>query len=392
MARVLISGMGIAGPTLAYWLARSGSTATIVEHAPHPRRGGYIIDFWGKGYDIAEKMGLMPRLQERGYSVDEVRLVDGDGRKTGEISAAVFKRATHGRYLSLPRTELAEAARRAIENDVETIWGQSITSVAAEGDVVRAAIDGAGEQTYDLVVGADGLHSAVRRIAFGQQTQYEDFLGYKVAAFQAVGYAHRDEGVYVGYAQPGRQIARFSMRADRTMFLLVWRDEDPTMPDQAAEQRSEIHRQFQDCGWESNEILSALDQAENVYFDRVSQIRMPSWTKGRVALVGDAAYSPSLLAGEGAGLAMMGAYVLAGEIARHPNDLPAALANYEQTLRSFIGDKQKSAEKFASSFVPRTQSGIVLRNLVTNLMKLPFVADLAFGGTVKDHIDLPAYW
>ena len=170
---------------------------------------------------------------------------------------------------------------------------------------------------FDLVIGADGLHSAVRRLAFGSQDRFETYLGYMAAVFEIGRYRPRDELVYVSHSAPGKLAARFAMRDDRTMFLLVFAAAAPPSPgaDDIQAQKAILHSQFADAGWECPQILAALDRYENLYFDRVSQIRMNSWWRGRVALVGDAAFSPSLMAGQGAALAMIAAYVLASELA-----------------------------------------------------------------------------
>jgi 2-polyprenyl-6-methoxyphenol hydroxylase-like FAD-dependent oxidoreductase len=232
----------------------------------------------------------------------------------------------------------------------------------------------------------------VRRLAFGPQAGFERSLGYHVAAFEAEGYRPRDELVYVSHAEPGRQIARFAERDHRTMFLYIFAEEHlsgPEPTDTAA--RAALRRVFAGVGWECPRILDAMDQAPELYFDRVSQIVVDRWSSGRFALVGDAAACVSLLAGEGTGLAMVEAYVLAGELKAAGGDHAEAFRRYEQRLRPFIEGKQKSARKFASSFAPRSAFGIWFRNQVTHLMGLPFVANAAVGSGLRDDFELPEY-
>lgn len=400
--RILISGAGIAGPTLAYWLLRYGFVPTLIERAPALRTGGYIIDFWGLGFDIAEKMGLVPELQRAGYLVEEVKLVDASGRRVGGFSASVFKDATRGRYVSLPRGELAASIYRAIEGRVETIFGDRITRIDDSGASARVTFELAAPRDFDLVIGADGLHSDVRRLTFGEQTRFEKYLGYGVAAFEIAGYRPRDELAYVSYSCPGRQAARFSLRGDRTLILLVFaEDVAEDVADRALEEgstekaraarRHELHRLFDEAGWECPQIMAAMDRCESLYIDRVSQIRMDSWSSGRVALIGDAAACPSLLAGQGSALAMIEAYALAGELARADGNHRTAFASYERLLRRFIQSKQEAAERFASSFAPRTGLGIALRNLITRAMGIPLVTRLAIGRGLRDDLILPEY-
>jgi 2-polyprenyl-6-methoxyphenol hydroxylase-like FAD-dependent oxidoreductase len=389
--KIAISGAGVAGPTLAYWLERFGHEPVLIEKAPAPRKGGYIIDFWGAGYDVAERMGILPELRALGYQVQEIRFVDEDDRVAGEFPADVFGLVAKGRMTSLQRSDLAAAIYRAVEGRVETRFGEEVTGIEEHAGHVRVSFEHSAPQDFDLVVGADGLHSRVRSLAFGRREESELYLGYKVAAFETRGYRPRDELVYVSYAEPGRQVSRFSMRGDRTLFLLVYRDRDGgAAPSDDAARRALLRREFSGMGWEMARILEAMGDAPEIYFDRVSQIRMPGWTKGRVALIGDAAACVSLLAGEGCGLAMAEAYVLAGEIARTPDDHAAAFGRYEGLMRPFLAEKQESARKFASSFVPGSRFGIILRNWVARLMTIPMVANYFTGG-LNDNIDLPRY-
>lgn len=397
--RVLISGAGIAGPTLAYWLLRYGFTPTLIESAPQLRTGGYLIDFWGLGFDIAEKMGIIPELLGKGYMVEQVKIVDSTGRRAGGFSVSVIKELTHGRYVSLPRGELAACIYRSIENEVETVFGDRIATLSQGPESVRVTFEHAAPREFELVIGADGLHSSVRRQVFGEQKRFEKYLGYGVAAFELPGYRPREELTYVGYSCPGRQVARFAMRDDRTLILLVfaesagWRrgDGDSAWPGDIAAQRRMVHARFDSEGWECPQIMAAMDRCESIYVDRVSQIHLDRWSSGRVALIGDAAACPSLLAGQGSALAMLAAYVLAGELRRSRGDHRVAFAAYESRLRSFIQAKQKSAGQFASTFAPRTALGIWLRNLATRAMKVPLIAELAIGRSLRDDLVVPKY-
>ena len=391
--KIIINGAGIAGPTLAWWLRHHGFEPTLVEEAPALRKGGYVIDFWGVGYDIAEKMGLMPIIDRAGYRMQELRLVGDDGERVGGFSGKVMQTLTDGRYISLARSDLAAAIYGQIEDKVETIFSDSVAGIEPRQNGVHVTFERSAPRDCDLVIGADGLHSAVRRLVFGPQEQFERHLGYEVAAFELRGYRPRDELVYVSYSEPGKQAARFALKDDRTLFLFVFRDELSNRPAPHDEEaRKNVLREvFADSAWECPKILAALDKVEHIYFDRVSQIRMNRWSEGRVALIGDAAYCPSLLAGEGSGLAMSGAYILAGELEKAGGDYRTAFARYEQLMRPFIEEKQKAAASFASSFAPKTAFGVHLRNLATRAMAIPFIAKLLMGRTIRDNISMPDY-
>ncbi|HEX5130891.1 MAG TPA: FAD-binding domain [Candidatus Krumholzibacteria bacterium] len=390
--KIAINGAGIAGPALAYWLRRSGHEVLLIEEAASLRGGGYVIDFWGVGYDVAEKMGLIPDLRKLGYQVEEMRFVDDRNRRSGGFRTDVFNRMTGGRFTSLRRADVSATIYRTLEG-VETLFGDSIAAIEEHDGGVHIAFDHAPPRDVDLVVGADGLHSRVRELVFGPQERFEVSLGYHVVAFEVGGYRPRDERVYVSYALPGRQISRFAMRDDRTLFLIVFRDEylAGENPATDAARRVAVSRIFHGTGWECDRILAAMERADDVYFDRVSQIRMESWAKGRTVLIGDAAACVSLLAGEGTGLALAEAYVLAGELHRARGDYATAFARYQDRMLPFLRDKQQSAAKFASSFAPGSAFGIRFRNLVTRLLAVPAVANFFVGRDMRDNIELPDY-
>jgi 2-polyprenyl-6-methoxyphenol hydroxylase-like FAD-dependent oxidoreductase len=384
---IIINGLGVAGPALAYWLTKSGHDVLLVEQAPCLRGGGYVIDFWGIGYDIVEKMGVIAEVRALGYQVGEVRFVDGHGLKRGGFDVDVFGRMTNDRFTSVPRSDISATIYRAIEGEVETLFGDSVAGIQEHDDRVQVSFDRALPRDADLVIGADGLHSRVRQLAFGPQSDFEVSLDYHVAVFEAQGYRPRDELVYISHNLPGRPVSRFSMRDDKTMCLFVLRDEYMHGDDP----KSILTNAFGGAGWEWPRIENELECANDIYFDTVSQIRMERWTKGRTALVGDAAACVSLMAGEGTGLAIAEAYVLAGELHACAGDVAMAFSRYEQRLLPFVKRKQESAARFASAFAPKTSAGITFRNAVTKLMRVPFIAEFVVGRGLRDDIELPTY-
>ncbi len=389
--KVAISGAGIAGATLAYWLLHAGHEPIMIEHAPSLRTGGYIMDFWGVGYTVAERMGVLPAVRAAGYQVGEVRFLDNDGCKVGGFSVDALRNLTEGRLTSVARSALAREIYRLVEGRVETLFNDQISAIDEHDNGVRITLQSGGQRDVDIVVGADGLHSQVRKLIFGPEERFEKDLGYRFAVFESAGYAPREEDVYVVHSATSRQIARFALRDGRTLFLLVFKKElmNGKEPGSTAEIHALLRSIFADAGWESAPILAAMGTADDLYFDRVSQIRMPSWQRGRVVLVGDAGMAVSFLAGEGAGLAITEAYVLAGELARAEGDYKSAFMTYENRLRPFIEGKQHTAENFASTFVPQTQFGIWLRNQATKLMVLPGAANLMLGQSLRDDFSLP---
>ena len=391
MRSVLISGAGIAGPTLAYWLKTVGFEPTLVERAPALRGGGYVIDFWGLGYDLAERMGLLGEINRIGYHVREMRIVNEGGRPVAGFGTEVFSELTGGRYVTLQRSDLSRLLFEKLNGQVESIFGDTMVSLEDQGDCVRVQFEQARERRFDLVIGADGLHSCARELVFGPQFRFEKYLGYAVAAFEAKGYRPRDVNVYSMYGRPGRMLGRFTLRDNRTLFLFVFvagREGLPTKPDA---QKALLRDLYRHDGWECAKALCELDRAEALYFDSVSQIRMQNWSRGRIALVGDAAFCVSLLAGQGSALAMISAYVLAGELATTHGQYQLAFGRYETLLRSYIAAKQGAAERFAGAFAPRTLFGLSFRNLVIKAFALPGLAKLAVGRDIADSVELPEY-
>lgn len=390
---VLISGLGIGGPTLAYWLKAAGFEPTLIEHAPKLRTGGYVIDFWGLGYEIAVRMGLSEGIDRAGYHIREMRIVNPKGKRISSFGTNVFRELTGGRYVTIGRSDLSRLLFKTIEGNAEVIFGDEIVGLQQEAGSVEVTFRRGSRRRFDLVVGADGLHSIVRRLVFGPQDLFEKHLGYIVAAFEAGGYRSRDENVYVTYSQPGRMLGRVALSEDRTLFLFVFATDNDAQSDRAdpAAQKAMLRRMFDDGKWETSRILAELERARDIYFDRVSQIKMPTWSKGRIALVGDAAFCVSLMAGQGAALAMTAAYVLAGELGKSGQQYQKAFNNYEQILRTFIESKQEGAARFASAFAPKTRWGLFLRNQIVKASAIPGVARLSFGRDIIDTLRLPDY-
>jgi 2-polyprenyl-6-methoxyphenol hydroxylase-like FAD-dependent oxidoreductase len=390
---VLISGVGVGGPTLAFWLKAAGFEPTLVERAPAPRTGGFVLDLWGLGYDLAERMGLRDSIEGAGYHVRELRIVDDRGRRVAGFGGRVFRELTGGRFVTVARSDLSRLLYEKIRDRTKVMFGDEIVGLEERADGVQVRFRHGGRRSFDLVVGADGLHSGIRALAFGPPDRFERPLGYWVAAFQVAGYRPRDDDVYVIFSEPGQMVSRVALHDDRTLLLFVFTAdaEAPSAKPDLSEQKAILRRRYGGRGWECARILDELDRSTDLYFDPVSQIKMDAWSRGRVALVGDAAFCVSLTAGQGSALAMTAAYVLAGELAAADGRHDEAFGNYERRLRDFISSKQKGAERFSAAFAPRTRWGLLLRNLVINACALPGLASLSFGRDIVDTLPLPDY-
>lgn len=391
--KIAINGAGIAGTALAYWLSKLGHEVLLVERAPELRTGGFVLNLWGIGYDALERMGLLPGLLDLQHHSDELRMVDQSGRTRGGYPSSVLLKLAKGRMVTLARSDIAAAIYGALDGRVETLFGDSIATIDDDGTRVRLGFEHSMPREVDLVIGADGLHSRVRQLVFGPEAGFEYPMGCHVASFEVAGYPHRNGNVYVAHTAPGRYVARFPLRDDRTLFFVLMRDGylKGRVPASHSERKAALTGALADIGWESAALLPAIEQVEDIYFDSISQIRMQEWARSRVTLIGDAAACPSLIAGEGAGFALAEAYVLAGELYRHAGDTGAALASYQSRLQAVVARKQKHAEGLVASFVPRTALGVRARDCATLLMRLPVFPGILMGRYFHDEMALPEY-
>ena len=389
---VLISGAGIAGPTLAYWLNAAGFETTIVERAPRLRTGGYVIDFWGLGYDIAERMGLATDLGRSATTFASSGWSTARANAWPDLVQKAFDALTGGRFITLRRSDLSRLVLEAADSSSEVLFDDEIVSLHGKAGLRRGSIPRRGRARLRPRRRRRRPPSKVAHAGLRSAGSFEKRLGYSVAAFEVRGYRPRDKDVYVIHNEPGRMVGRVALRNDRTFFLFVFADDDPRpSPHDFATHRRILQATFGSARWECAQILDRLDDVTELYFDRVSQIKMDKWSHGRVALVGDAAFCVSLLAGQGSALAMTAAYALGGELAKADGDYHAAFRAYERLLRPFIAKKQKGAERFSAAFAPRTGWGLLLRNQVVKACAIPAVARFAFSRDITDTLRLPDY-
>ena len=318
-------------------------------------------------------------------------MVDTDGGRITGMDVEMIREQAGGRFISVARGDIASTIFRAC-GDVRSQFGVSIASVRQGGDAATVHLSDGTAEEFDLVVGADGLHSHVRELAFGPESEFERRLGCYVAAFRLRGYPRRDELTYVSHTIPKRQAARISLRDDDTLVLLIFRSELlATHPTSDAEQRAALRSVFGEMKWEVPDILDRMDDVDDIYFDRVSQIHLEHWTSGRIALLGDAAACASLLAGEGTGLAMTEAYVLAGELNRAHGDHAHAFTEYERLLQPLLAKKQKAALSFLGFFAPQTWIGLRLRDWAVKAASIPLLTKAIVDRTLREDFVLPDY-
>jgi 2-polyprenyl-6-methoxyphenol hydroxylase-like FAD-dependent oxidoreductase len=360
---VLVSGASIAGPAVAYWLHRYGYAVTVVEKASEVRGGGYPIDVRGTALEVVRRMGILPQLRGAHVETQRLTFVDAAGSTVASLHPQTVTGGVEGSDLEVRRGDLARILYGAVADDVEFVFGDSIDALTEHAHGVDVTFRSGAQRDFDLVVGADGLHSRTRELVFGPEEQFHHYLGYCFAGFtlpNTFGLSH--EGVI--WNTPGRAAALYAVRDSHELhgILVFSRPEPPfdAFRDPAA-QRDLVAATFAGDGWEIPAIVAAMREADDLFFDVVSQIRQPRWAGGRVALVGDAAAAPSFLTGQGSSLALVGAYMLAESRASHP-DHTAAFAAYERDTRAFVELNQAQVGVGRAALVPVTAEALAQRN------------------------------
>ncbi|GAA0383464.1 FAD-dependent monooxygenase [Streptomyces luteireticuli] len=383
--KVLISGASIAGPALAYWLGRHGFDVTVVELAPRLREGGQAVDFRGTTHlTVLERMGVLDDLRRIRTGGSPMTFVDERGRTRLHLPADFA-----GGDIEVLRGDLARVLYEHSLPYADYVFGDSVTELRQDADAVRVRFRSGRTDTFDLVVGADGLHSNIRRLAFGPEERYVRHLGHYAAVWSLPNYPGigLDEGS-VGVNTPGRfasvgtdhrnpDTARafFVFAADR----LAYDRHDPE------QQKAIITEAFAGVGWDVPRLLATLDDADDLYFDSISRADVPSWADGRVALVGDAACGATI-GGMGTGTGIVAAYVLAGELAAANGDHTTAFARYERLLRPYAQGCQKGA---AGTFLAPGRLGLPLRN---RLLSRPRILNwMLEQGKKATSLELPDY-
>lgn len=348
---ILISGAGVAGPALAYWLNQYGFQTTIVEHAPMMDPGGYAIDFRGASLRVLERMGLLPVVQRKQTRISAITIVDRNNKKVASMPDGF----TSGE-LEVLRGDLALILYEATRDTTAYIFGDSIADLEEDTDGVNVQFQKGGRRRFDLVVGADGLHSKVRSVAFGEEARFVRYLGYYVSIFTVPNHLNLDHaGVY--YGTLGKKVGIFNGGDPKEAKASFFFGTEPLdhVRRERERQKKILRDRFQHEQWEIPRLLEWMESAPDFYFDSVSQVKMDRWSAGRTVLLGDAAYCASPLSGMGTGMAVVGAYVLAGELAEAHGDHHAAFAKYETQMRTFVEKCQGIADGATDWFVPRTR-------------------------------------
>ncbi|BAL87664.1 putative FAD-dependent oxidoreductase [Actinoplanes missouriensis 431] len=357
----LISGAGVAGPTVAFWLARHGWSVTLVERAAAARSSGSPVDIRGPAVPVAGRMGVMPRLRAAATHAAAMRVIDRAGRRIARIPMP----ASRGHEVEIGRSDLAAILLDVAGDDIEVIFGDSIATLHEDATGVDVTFEHAAPRRFDVVIGADGLHSTVRRLAFGPESAWVEDLGLRVATMPLGGPAEVHDEVLL-FNTPGRLVSIHPARGE-AIAAFIFRQ----TPAADRSPREAVMEAYAEVGWRVPELLDRLSRDGDLWFDAVSRVSLPSWSSDRVVLLGDAASCVSLF-GDGSTLAMTGADTLATALAETPEDPKTAFRRYESRHRTLVDPKQRNVRRASALLVPATRPGLAARNAAARCMSRAF--------------------
>lgn len=387
---VLVSGGGIAGQVTAFWLARAGHAVTVVERAPSLRQtGGHAVDLAGPTVEVIERMGLLPAIRGARVRRDRLRFM-----RTGRepLTMPRLSARLDDQWIEIQRDDLTRILSEASADLVDLRFGDSISRLAADGAGVEVGFEHGHDQRFDLVIGADGLHSMTRRLAFGPPERFRHFLGGYLSVFSYPNELGLGEEV-VGRLTPGRAIFTYpigSGKQARVLFLFREAVEYGDDHRDVERQRQRLADAFAGGDWETPRLLAHARSAADFYFDSITQIRMDSWVTDRIALVGDAGFSPGPAVGGGTALAVLSGYVLARQLAAAGSDHAAGLARYQDSLRDAVAQSRKVGPSAIRQLVPATARDAAVTPWVLKLagrLPQPFVRALFSLGSDRRTLD-----
>lgn len=355
---VLVSGASIAGPVLAYWLTRRGFEVTVVERAPALRKtGGHAVDLFRPAMDISEQMGVLPQIMALKTGTEEIIFHRPWARRPTHIDYHKMTGAVSDRHVEIMRDDLSQMYYEACGADVEYVFGDQITAISDNGDVTFA--HGA-PRRFDVIVGADGLHSGVRQMVFGDDANHSRFLGGCLSVISVPQDLATDKQLR-GYLEPNRMAIIYTadhLDDARAVFLFRPGYEPHYDHRDVAAQKAMLRDAFAGRSAEVDSWLAELDRTPAFYFDSITQLELTSWSRGRVTLVGDAAYCPGPAVGGSTSIAVIGAYVLAGELHKAGGDPAIAFPAYERVMSEPVQASRVFARRAARTLVPSSRFGV----------------------------------
>lgn len=381
--KVLIVGAGVAGLSAAWWLSREGWDVTVVERSPDLRTDGYMIGLSGPGYATAQQMGLIPALESRARLIDENLYLDKNGKELVRLRYRDFLDGIN--WITLSRTELVGVLYQYARDSGDFHFGTELTGFEENDGRVTATLSTGATLEVDLLIAADGAHSVQREAMFGHDPGFFRYLGYRAAAFQVedtLGLGHD----FLSYAEPGRHTEFYTLSDTKLATLYVWRsDETGFVPPQ---DRAAVLRQaFAGAHPDALQWIDKLRPSQGMYLDDLTMVALPNWHKGRCLLLGDAAHCLTLVSGQGAGMAMTSAMILAKTL--KDRSIPEALVEHERLLRPAIGNLQDRSVRISRWFIPQTAFQFGLRNFFMRHLPRPWLAGYFRRGIESEHLVLP---
>jgi 2-polyprenyl-6-methoxyphenol hydroxylase-like FAD-dependent oxidoreductase len=360
---VLVSGASFAGLATAFWMNRLGYTVTVVEIGKGLKMGGSPVDIKEGTVDIVKRMGLLERIQASSLKAKGIAFLDIEGVRIAKMPAQTGDAPDSNPEYEIERDTLLHMMFEEVKGDVEFLFDDSIAGLDESEDEIAVTFKSGPQRSFSLLFGCEGNHSSVRRMCFGEESAYSYFLQ-NYFSITIVDKLLIEENTAQMYNVPGK-VVMLNAYNNKTDIIFCFYSENEisySYRDQD-EQREIILQRFSGEGWRTRELLEELSRCKDFYFDKMCQIRMPSWTKGRVALVGDAGYCASPAAGMGGSLAIVGATALADAFQKHPGNFEAAFQEYNDSLRPFVEDVQAQAVNFGLDiFVPRSEEALQRRN------------------------------
>jgi 2-polyprenyl-6-methoxyphenol hydroxylase-like FAD-dependent oxidoreductase len=356
--RILISGASIAGPVLAYWLARGGFDVTVVERASELRKtGGHAVDLFRPSMEISEKMGVLPRVESLATGTDRLTLCREGRSRPVHVDLTKIYTAAADRHLEIMRDDLSEAYFDAGRDHVEYVFGDSITAISPDAEVT---FEHTAARNFDVVVGADGLHSNVRRLVFGDEAGITRFIGGYLAVASAPK-SLASEGEMIIHAGVGRMAGIYTadhLDDSRVLFMFRSKTELDYHHRDTVRQKQLLRDTLTGMSAQADRWLAEVDGTPNFYFDSISQLQLDIWSKNRVTLVGDAAYCPGPAVGGSTSLAVIGAYVLARELIAAGGDHLRAFAAYQLEMAAKVHQSRVFARGAARALVPGSTAAL----------------------------------
>jgi len=373
--KILISGAGVAGLTLAYFLKQNGFEPVIVERAETLRDNGYMIDFFSSGVSVSEKMGISDELAKRDIGSNYIIQHTKKGKQNLKLNMNALRSSLKGKFFNFLRTDLVDILYKKVKNEVEIRFGTNIKTITQSEQGVNITYENGDSEQFDLLIGADGLNSSVRQKIYDDSEVEKKYLGYYVCAFNHNVSLNLKRTDVSSMICPKKQVVSYTTDESSTSLFVFTSSIRNSLTDK--EKIEVLKNEFSDFGSPTPEIIDQGSKKEKLFFDQVSQIKIKSsWHKGRVALIGDAAYCITLLSGQGASMAMTGAYVLSEKLKKYPHDHLKAFSEFEKDLKPKVEIMQKKAVKNAATYLPSNSLSLFLRNLFAPVLFTKMFAPL----------------